>query len=60
MKKLIIISKCDDCPFFDNEYYGYAETCTKMGRAVPDGPPDYDYPIPDWCPLESTDLPATM
>jgi len=32
--RICIISFCDKCPYFDNEYYGYAETCTKLNRKI--------------------------
>ena len=53
MNRIVVIHNCDDCPFFDNEYYGYDENCMKLDRtikAVGD-----IYPIPEDCPLKKTD-----
>ena len=50
MSKQLIIDKCDDCPFFDNEYYGYDETCTKLDRVIKSNK-NYTYDIPSDCPL---------
>jgi len=57
--RICILDCCDDCPYFDNEYYGYAETCTKLSRQIkrsmgPFGSINNQarYEIPDDCPLE--------
>ena len=51
--KLLRISSCDKCPYFDDEYRTWSETCTFALRAVPDVEIDgiYYNPIPSWCPL---------
>ena len=30
----ITIDRCDNCPYFDNEYYDYAEYCTLLGVKI--------------------------
>ena len=47
MARLVVISTCEECPRFDNVYYGFHETCTKLNRTIP-----HPYEIPDDCPLE--------
>lgn len=57
--RTIVISDCKDCPYFDNEYYEFLETCTKLKRTMPPqvkyGPDRKTWssgrPIPDDCPL---------
>lgn len=52
--KIVEIDSCQDCPFFDNEYYMYAMTCVKLDRVMqytPEG--SYELPIPQDCPLET-------
>jgi len=46
--RIVEISNCDDCPFFDHEYYDYNELCEKLGRRI-NG--HHDHIIPDDCPL---------
>ena len=48
--RICIISFCDECPHFDNVYYGYDETCKKLNRKIVKNG-DYRYDIPDDCPL---------
>lgn len=48
--RICIISYCDECPHFDNEYYGYNETCVKLSRKISKNG-QYRYEIPDDCPL---------
>jgi len=50
MEKTIVIKHCDNCPFFDNEYYTFNEECSKEHKRVPEGT-DNNHPIPEWCPL---------
>ena len=47
----LVISNCNDCPFYDNHYYTYDETCTKLNRKVDTS----KEPIPEDCPLEPTE-----
>ena len=53
--RICIINFCDECPHFDNEYYGYAETCKKLNRQIKRNTNttgyDNSYDIPDDCPL---------
>jgi hypothetical protein len=57
--RTIVISDCKDCVYFDNEYYEFLETCTKLKRPMPPvitaGPGIktvwHGRPIPDDCPL---------
>ena len=52
MKKVLIIRRCDDCCFFDNEYYDYREKCRQLDRKITTD--DYgDYEIPSDCPLDN-------
>lgn len=54
-KRIAIINNCNDCPYFDNEYYGYHEKCTKLDREIPRDKETWSiYPIPEDCPLEKT------
>lgn len=50
MKRIVVISYYSECPHFDNEYYGYCETCTKLNRKIERNSSEYE--IPDDCPLE--------
>jgi hypothetical protein len=55
MKKvaIVIVEYCGECPFFDNEYYQYNETCEKLNRIIPsDGTRRGRFPIPPDCPLK--------
>ena len=60
MNRKLVIDKCDDCPFFDNVYWGYEETCRLLNRKIQQVD-DSDsilwlkYPIPNDCPLEISD-----
>jgi hypothetical protein len=59
--RIAIITGCDRCPHFDNEYYDFLETCTKLNRAMPlqfaplqkgeKYPKILGRPIPEDCPL---------
>ena len=59
--RIAIITSCEDCPYFDNEYYECLETCTKLNRVMPlqfapaqkgeKYPKILGRPIPDDCPL---------
>lgn len=57
MNKIIIINTCEDCPFFDNEYYSYNERCTQLERVIEQI--NNHYCIPEDCPLETTDEKVT-
>lgn len=48
--KLIVIQYCNECPYYDHEYYTWCEVCTKLNRVIPS---DFDRktPIPTDCPL---------
>lgn len=53
MKKILIISTCDDCPNFDNEYWGYEEECVLLNRIIPRKDKlSSSHDIPEDCPLE--------
>ena len=52
MNKILVIKKCDDCCFFDNEYYGYNATCRQLDRKIPTDD-NCDHAIPDDCPLDN-------
>jgi len=54
MNKKLVIDKCDECPFFNNVYYGYEETCTLLDKKIKQVC-ELFYPIPNECPLETTD-----
>ena len=50
----VVINSCDECPYFDNEYYSFNETCTKLDRIMKEttiSTLSY-HPIPEDCPLE--------
>lgn len=51
MKKILIITRCSDCPYFDNEYYDYSETCTKLDKKNENS----DNCILEDCPLENAE-----
>lgn len=52
--KTIVISLCDHCPHFDNEYYTYEQRCSIADRKVEEVQGYVCY-IPDWCPLSDTE-----
>lgn len=56
--KLAVISNCDDCPHFDNEYYDYYSYCEKLERHIPWSKADATYHIPDDCPLADAPKPS--
>ena len=45
--RIVIIDTCEDCPHFDNQYWGFHETCKKLNRTIPS-----PYDIPEDCPLD--------
>lgn len=51
MNRFLIIDKCDDCCFFDNEYYSYEEKCIKLNNRKIERI-DRGFQIPDDCPLQ--------
>lgn len=51
MNKKVVISKCDDCPYFDYYYYSYNEECRLLGRKMSKDENGYYIPTHD-CPLE--------
>lgn len=56
MRKLVI-QYCDDCPHFDNQYYGYNEKCKLLDKVIPsdnykEEECRYVRDIPEECPLE--------
>lgn len=54
MNRIAVVTKCDNCPHFDNLYYGYDHTCKLLNREIERE--DYGpFPIPDDCPLPKTD-----
>ena len=48
-KRILTISCCDDCCYFDNHYYGYNEICRMLNRKIEKI--GGEYPIPEDCPL---------
>lgn len=52
MNRIVEISLCDECPFFDNQYYTFNEKCKKLKRMIEVGENHYSFPIPDDCPLD--------
>jgi len=57
MSKKVEINDCSMCPYFDNEYFGFHETCIKLDRRININSKvnnEY-YKIPDDCPLEDWD-----
>lgn len=53
MNKKIIIDDCNNCPFFDNDYYMYMEECLILKRQIKRTGDDI-FNIPDDCPLKTT------
>jgi hypothetical protein len=53
MSKIVIIKRCDECPYFDNIYFSYEETCLQLNRGIPFDE-KYEHRIPEDCPLEDT------
>ena len=51
MKKIISIEFCDKCPHFDNHYYSFNQTCNLLSRKIEEQNNNYDFIIPDDCPL---------
>ncbi len=51
IKRKLTICKCDECSYFDNEYFGYNEKCRKLNKII-QGKSTNNHPIPDDCPLE--------
>ena len=51
--KIVIINTCDECPYFDNQYYSYEERCFELDRVIQYDDYDKFYPIPDDCPLST-------
>ena len=52
MKKVVVISKCNSCPFFSNEYWGYEHKCASLNRIIEERKDDTGtYGIPKDCPL---------
>lgn len=47
MGKKLVIHKCEDCPYFDNQYYTYERECTKLDQKN-----NVHGTILDNCPLE--------
>lgn len=45
--KIVQISSCDECPYFDNSYWSYNKYCQKLERRM-----DEPSEIPTDCPLE--------
>jgi hypothetical protein len=50
MTKLVEINLCEDCPYFDYEYYDYAAFCTQLKRKI-ELTQQQGYLIPTDCPL---------
>ena len=55
MSKVISINTCDQCPHFDNEYWGYNETCDLLGIKVYSENTMGPRPIPKECPLPDSE-----
>jgi hypothetical protein len=49
--KIVEITGCNQCPFFDNKYYSYNETCTKLDKKN-----KFDDTILEDCPLEDKEI----
>lgn len=54
----LVINNCNDCMYFDNQYYGYEERCARLNVKIIKSEFRV-YPIPDVCPLLKTDEPCT-
>ena len=57
MNKKVTIKTCDNCPYFNNYYYGYQETCELLDRKIKSEGDGFSgkHHIPVDCPLEDTD-----
>jgi hypothetical protein len=51
-RRIVIISDCEDCPYFYHEYWGWEHECQKLDRVIPYQDEGISFPIPDDCPLE--------
>lgn len=57
--RIQVIDHCDDCKYFDNEYYSYEEKCRLLERVIQgkeveregECNPGEIFPIPEDCPL---------
>ena len=54
-KCVTIVSRCDNCPKFDNEYYSYEETCLLLNRKMKRDFGELTYPIPKDCTLPNAE-----
>ena len=52
MIKIVEITRCDECPHFDDFYYTYNEECTLLNRKIKRDGINGDHPISEDCPLE--------
>ena len=62
MNREIVISACNECPYFSNEYYSYDEKCLLLKRVIEICVKENGvkvFQIPEDCPLPKTDKPAT-
>jgi hypothetical protein len=50
MAKIVSINYCDECPYFNNEYWGFEEQCTKLNKKI--DRKDGKHIIPKDCPLQ--------
>lgn len=48
--KIVIIERCDQCPYFDDSYWDYNEFCMELKRKI--AKIENMYPIPEDCPLK--------
>ena len=50
MAKIVIVDRCDQCPYFDDSYWDYNEYCMELKRKITKV--ENIYPIPEDCPLK--------
>ena len=50
-KRILYISRCDDCCFFNNQYFGYEEKCVELDIKIQQNSNTSNHDIPDNCPL---------
>ncbi len=54
MNRIIVFNNCENCPFFDNQYYEFDRFCVRLDRIIEKNDKGI-YEIPLECPLETTE-----
>lgn len=53
-KRVVEIEFCSECKNFDNQYFGYNETCKRLHRKIEKNK-EGEYQIPSDCPLTNVE-----